>query len=109
MAAVDATHLPYPLVDRALRRGDLRYLRRHSRQITWSLLDRIRLIVLAADQEPAALERDALDFVRQWTAEVSATELEDYQRILDAVKTVQHAPERAVGELTALCSARGIY
>ncbi len=109
MLAANATHIPYPLVDRALSTGNLAYLRRNARQITWSLLDRIRLIVLVADQEPAALEGDALAFIEQWATEVPAAQLEDYQRILDALRTVRHAPDRAAGELTALCSARGVY
>jgi hypothetical protein len=109
MIGAGAPHIPYPLVERALRTGNLPYLRRHSRQITLSLLDRIRLIELAADQEPAMVERDALDFIRQWTVEVPGAQLEDYQRILDAVNAVRHAPERAAAELEALCSARDVF
>jgi hypothetical protein len=109
VAAVDETHLPYPLVEGAFSRRDLRYLRRHARRITYSLHDRIKLIALAADQEPAAVERDGLDFIRQWSAEVPGAQLEDYQRILNALAVVRHAPEQAAGELSALCSARGVY
>ncbi len=109
MIAVGATHIPYPLLDRALNTGNLTYLRRHYRQIDWSLLSRIRLLELVAEKEPAAVESEAVAFIRQWSAEVPGTCVEDYDTILGAVRAVRHAPERAVGELTSLCSMRGIY
>jgi hypothetical protein len=35
VAAVDETHIPYPLVEGAFSRRDLRYLRHHERRITY--------------------------------------------------------------------------
>jgi len=109
MTAVGAPHIPFPLVERAIRTGDLPYLRRHARQITLSLPNRISVCVLVAEQEPGSLERDALDFIEQWTTEVPARKLDDYRVILGAIDAMRFAPQQSAAELVALCCARGVY
>jgi hypothetical protein len=104
-----APYIPHPLVVRALSTGDLSYLRRHSREISLSLPEQIRVLELAADQEPGALEGDVLCFIKQWTEEVPARRLEDYRTILQAIDVLAFAPERATAQLTSLCSLRGVY
>jgi len=80
-------------------------VRRNSAQITLSLLDQISVCVLSADQEPGALEGDVLDFIRQWTAEVPTTRLNDYRVILKAVDALNLYIDK--GELRVIIGPNG--
>ncbi|HEX4115719.1 MAG TPA: hypothetical protein VHY18_07575 [Solirubrobacteraceae bacterium] len=108
MAVVSASHIPYPLVERAIRTGNLSFIRRHAGQITLSLRDRISVWVLTAEQDPAGLEAAAADFIKWWATEVPGAQLADYRLILKACDEILAAPERVADELAALCAARGI-
>lgn len=108
MDGVGAPHIPYPRVQAAIRAGNLAFLRCHSAQINLSLRDAISVCVLIAEQEPSQLDPASVRWIKQWAARARGEQRDDYRLIVEAFDVLPVAPERACGELAALCAARGL-
>jgi hypothetical protein len=106
--SVSSGHIPFSRFHAALTVGDLAFVRRHRASLTLSLADEIRVAELTASQDPGGLEAQALVCVRRFAVEATGQELEDYARLVSALRAMSYDPELATGQLLALCAARGI-
>lgn len=99
-------HIPYARIEAAIRAGHLRFLQAHLDLL--GLRDEIELCRLIAQQRPDQLEAASVRWIRRFAAAARGQRREDYIIIVRAFDRLLLTPERSVGELRALCSARGV-
>jgi hypothetical protein len=86
----EGEHIPYPRIEAAIRARHLSFLLRHIESL--GLREEIELCRLIAEQRPEQLEAASVRWIIL---------------IVRAFDRLLLAPERSVGELKALCAARG--
>jgi hypothetical protein len=101
-------HIPFSRFHAALQAGDLEFVRRYRASFTLGLPDDVRIAGLTASQDPGGLEAEALTCIQRFAAEAPAQRVEDYARLVSAVRRMSYDPESGTGELLALCALRGI-
>ncbi|MHB1539297.1 MAG: hypothetical protein ACYCUM_13065 [Solirubrobacteraceae bacterium] len=101
----DAEHIPYPRIQAAIRAGQLSFLLAHADAL--GLPEEAELCRLIAQQRPHQLEPASVRWIRRFAATARGQRREDYATIVCAFDRLPLTPERSVGELKALCAARG--
>lgn len=108
MPDLGSPHIPYAQFEAMLRAGNLAFIRRHARQITIGLPAATQVCRLISEQDPAGLEAASVHWIQRFAAEAAGQERRDYGLIVPAFDAMMTEPELAVGQLTALCAARGL-
>lgn len=98
-------HIPYPRIEAAIRAGHLSFLLAHVDAL--GLPEEAELCRLIAEQRPQQLEPASVRWIKRFAACARGQRREDYITIVRAFDRLSLAPERSVGELKALCAARG--
>jgi hypothetical protein len=101
-------HISYPRFKAALGARDLAFIRRNARSIAIGLPDAAEVCRLIAEQDPGRLEEASVHWIKRYAAEAPGQRRSDYLVIVSAFDSLTVDPERAAGELAALCAARGI-
>lgn len=101
-----AQHVPYAQFRAMLEAGNLRFIRRHAKEITMGMPDAVEVCRLIAEQDPASLEAASVQWIRRFAAEAAEQERSDYGLIVLAFDAMAAQPELASGQLGALCAAR---
>lgn len=98
-------HIPYARIEAAIKAGHLSFLLTHIDAL--GLREEIDLCRLLAERRPDQLEAASVRWIQRFAASARGQRREDYILIVRAFDRLLLAPERSVGELKALCSARG--
>ena len=100
-------HLPYARIEAAIRAGHLSFLTSHVDAL--GLREEIDLCRLLAERRPDQLEAASVRWIKRFATSAKGQRREDYILIVRAFDRLLLAPERSVGELKALCAARGVH
>lgn len=98
-------HIPYARIEAAIKAGHLSFLLAHVEAL--GLREELDLCRLLAERKPDQLEAASLRWIQRFATSARGQRREDYIHIVRAFDRLSLAPERSVGELKALCAARG--
>lgn len=100
----DSKSIPWPVVGRALERGDLEWLRRNADELApMRLTDALRVCLIVRDREPASFERAAVRWLARFAQEARGVTLVDLRLAAEALGVLPRDPDTAMEELAALC------
>lgn len=97
--------VPYARIEAAIKAGHLAFLLSHVEAL--GLREEAELCRLLAERKPDQLEAASLRWIQRFATSARGQRREDYICIVRAFDRLLIVPERSVGELKALCAARG--